>query len=148
MPPATGAPVWSSLTTQRGPRARASSYRYPPRNEPRWRVIGRCVTAEVEASRTRLSHISREPRDAHGNPARRFTRKSPAALVHADVEHPLGLYEEEYAALRQLQVGAQAPPAEHPVWTYLLATELMSTDWDVRPPAVRLTAGGWSYPTD
>jgi hypothetical protein len=59
-----------------------------------------------------------------------------------------GLHDEEYAALRQLQRGAPAPPADHPVWTYLLAQNLVWIDWEVRPPTVRLTPGGRSYPED
>ena len=36
----------------------------------------------------------------------------------------------------------------HPVWTYLLAQGLVGIDWEVRPPTVRLTTGGRSYPED
>jgi hypothetical protein len=64
------------------------------------------------------------------------------------VSSPHGLNDDEYVALRQLQRGALAPPAEHPVWTYLLATGLVWIDWEVRPPTVRLTASGRTYPTD
>jgi hypothetical protein len=59
-----------------------------------------------------------------------------------------GLADEEYAALRQLQQGAAAPPAEDPIWAYLLAVGLVWIDWEVRPPMVHLTAGGRVYPTD
>jgi hypothetical protein len=64
------------------------------------------------------------------------------------VSRPHGLHDDEHAALRQLQLGALAPPAEHPVWTYLLATGLVWIDWEVRPPVVRLTPSGRSYPMD
>ena len=64
------------------------------------------------------------------------------------VTRPLGLHDDEYAALRRLQRGAFAPPADHPVWTYLLAQGLVGIDWEVRPPTVRLTTGGRSYPED
>jgi hypothetical protein len=64
------------------------------------------------------------------------------------VARPHGLHDDEYVALRQLQRGALAPSTEHPVWTYLLATGLVRIDWEVRPPTVRLTASGRSYPTD
>ena len=64
------------------------------------------------------------------------------------VTRPHGLNDDEYAALRQLQRGALAPPVEHPVWTYLLAQNLVRIDWDVRPPTVRLTPGGRAYPED
>lgn len=61
---------------------------------------------------------------------------------------PHGLHDDEHAALQQLQRGGLAPPADHPVWTYLLATGLVRIDRDVRPQAVRLTPAGRSYPTD
>lgn len=64
------------------------------------------------------------------------------------VSRPRDLHSDEDAALRQLQQGALAPHAEHPVWTYLLATDIVWIDWGVRPPAIRLTLAGRSYPTD
>jgi hypothetical protein len=73
---------------------------------------------------------------------------SEPAGISPFVSRPHGLHDDEYAALTQLQRGVFAPPAEHPVWTYLLATGLVWIDWEVRPPAVRLTTAGRSYPTD
>jgi hypothetical protein len=73
---------------------------------------------------------------------------STPAGISPCVSRPHDLHDYEYAALRQLQQGALAPHAEHPVWSYLLATDLVWIDWEVRPPAVRLTLAGRSYPTD
>lgn len=63
------------------------------------------------------------------------------------VRTPPFLYDAERAALRQLQIGAPAPPAEHPVWGYLLAAGLVWTDRELQPPAMRLTEAGRSHPT-
>lgn len=62
--------------------------------------------------------------------------------------HSHGLNDAEYAALRALQEAASAPPATSPVWGFMLSAGLVWIDWQVRPPAVRLTTAGRSYPTD
>jgi hypothetical protein len=64
------------------------------------------------------------------------------------VAHSHGLTDEEYAAIRALQEGGVAPAVTNPVWEYLLSVGLVRVDSDVRPPTVRLTPTGRSYPTD
>jgi hypothetical protein len=78
---------------------------------------------------------------------RRCVATQPSGISRI-VTRPLGLHDDEYAALRRLQRGAIAQPAEHPVWTYLVAQGLVWIDWEMRPPSVRLTTGGRSYPED
>lgn len=56
--------------------------------------------------------------------------------------------ERHHAAIRALQEAAPAPTVTSPVWTYLLSVGLVRVDTDVRPPTVRLTPSGRSYPTD
>ncbi len=63
------------------------------------------------------------------------------------VAHSHGLTDEEYAAIRALQEGGVAPAVTNPVWEYLLSVGLVRVDTDVRPPTVRLTPTGHSYPT-
>ncbi|MDP9257468.1 MAG: hypothetical protein M3Q31_13045 [Actinomycetota bacterium] len=62
--------------------------------------------------------------------------------------HSHGLTDEEYATIRALQEGGIVPAATNPVWEYLLSVGLVRVDTDVRPPTVRLTPSGRSYPTD
>ncbi|MDP9255643.1 MAG: hypothetical protein M3Q31_03670 [Actinomycetota bacterium] len=57
-----------------------------------------------------------------------------------------GLNDEEDAAIHALQEAAPAPPADHPVWAYLVSTSLVWIDKGVQPPTVRLTPYGRSYP--
>ena len=59
-----------------------------------------------------------------------------------------GLTDEEYAAIRALQEAGVVPAVTSPVWEYLLSVGLVLVDTDVRPPPVRLTPSGRSYPTD
>ena len=62
--------------------------------------------------------------------------------------HSHGLTDEEYAAIRALQEGGVVPAVTNPVWEYLLSVSLVRIDTEVRPPTVRLTPAGRSYPTD
>jgi hypothetical protein len=62
--------------------------------------------------------------------------------------HSHGLTDEEHAAIRALQEGGFAPAVTNPVWEYLLSVGLVRVDTEVRPPTVRLTPSGRSYPTD
>lgn len=62
--------------------------------------------------------------------------------------HSHGLTDGEPAAIRALQEGGVVPAVTNPVWEYLLSVGLVRVDSDVRPPAVRLTPNGRSYPTD
>jgi hypothetical protein len=43
---------------------------------------------------------------------------------------------------------AVVPAVTNPVWEYLLSVGLVRVDTDVRPPTVRLTPNGRSYPMD
>jgi hypothetical protein len=64
------------------------------------------------------------------------------------VAHSHGLTDEEYAVIRALQEGGVVPAVTNPVWEYLLSVGLVRVDSEVRPPTVRLTPSGRSYPTD
>jgi hypothetical protein len=64
------------------------------------------------------------------------------------VAHSHGLTDEEYAAIRALQEGGVVPPVTNPVWEYVRSVGLVRVDSDVRPPTVRLTPSGRSYPED
>jgi hypothetical protein len=64
------------------------------------------------------------------------------------VAHSHGLTDEEYAAIRALQEAGVVPAVTNLVWEYLLSVGLVRVDTDVRPPTVRLTPSGRSYPTD
>jgi hypothetical protein len=50
--------------------------------------------------------------------------------------------------MRALQEAGVVPAVTSPVWEYLLSVGLVLVDTDVRPPTVRLTPSGRSYPTD
>jgi hypothetical protein len=64
------------------------------------------------------------------------------------VGHSHGLTDEEYAAIGALQEGGVVPTVTSRVWEYLLSVGLVRVDTEVRPPTVRLTPSGRSYPTD
>ena len=74
------------------------------------------------------------------------TRLRRRSLVR--VAHSHGLTDEEYAVIRALREGGAVPAMTNPVREYLLSVGLVRVDSKVRPPTVRLTPTGRSYPED